>query len=101
MTLPEVHGVDKGIDPNIKLEKQVIKQIISYETKCVSQIKPRLGEGRAGIKQKKKTIKLPVSPPSDNPIIQIAENQFLQKPQNIIQPKKIIENFSSRKFLTS
>ena len=27
--LPEVHGIDKGIDPNIRLEKQVIKPVIS------------------------------------------------------------------------
>ena len=25
ITLPEVHGIDKGIDPNIRPEKQVIK----------------------------------------------------------------------------
>ena len=30
-TLPEVHDVDKGIDPNIRLEKQVIKPIITDE----------------------------------------------------------------------
>ena len=41
-----------GIDPNIRLEKQVIKPIIRSEAKGVSQIKPRLGQGRAGIKQK-------------------------------------------------
>ena len=27
ITLPEIHGIDKGIDPNIRLEKQVIKPI--------------------------------------------------------------------------
>ena len=31
--LPEVHGIDKGIDPNIRTEKQVIKPIISPEAK--------------------------------------------------------------------
>ena len=46
----EVHGVDKGIDTNIRPEKRGIKPIISSEVKDVPQIKPRLGQGRAGIK---------------------------------------------------
>ena len=51
--LQEVHGIDKGIDPNISPGKQVIKPIISPEAKGISQVEPRLGQGRAGIKQKK------------------------------------------------
>ena len=50
ITLSEVHGVGKGLDPNILLENQVIKHITAAEAKEVSQIKPRLGQGRAGIK---------------------------------------------------
>ena len=42
--MPEVHGIDKGIDPNITPEKQVIKPIISSEAKGISQVKPRLGQ---------------------------------------------------------
>ena len=57
ITLQEVHGVDKGKHPNILPEKQVIRPIISLEVEGVTQNKPRLGQGRAGIKQK---IKLPV-----------------------------------------
>ena len=45
ITLPEVHGADKEIDPNILPEKQVIKPIISSETKGVTQNKPRIGYG--------------------------------------------------------
>ena len=48
ITLPEVHGVDKGMDPKIRLEKHIIKPI-SSEVKSVSPIKPRLGQGRVGI----------------------------------------------------
>ena len=59
--------------------------MITSETKSVSQIKPRLHQGRAGIKCK--TIKLPAPPPLDKPIIQIAEKLILQQPQNINQPK--------------
>ena len=47
--LPEVQCIDKGIDPNIRPEKQIIKPIVSSEAKGVTQIKPRLGQGRAGI----------------------------------------------------
>ena len=38
ITLPEVHGIDKGIGPNIRLVKQVLKPIISSEAKGISQI---------------------------------------------------------------
>ena len=51
--LPEVHGIGKGIDLNIRLEKQVIKPVISSETRGLSQVKPRFSQGRAGIKRKK------------------------------------------------
>ena len=40
-----MHGVDKGIDPNILPERQVIKSIISTEIKGVTKIKQRLGQG--------------------------------------------------------
>ena len=50
ITLPEVHGVDKGIDLNILLEQQVMKPIISSEVKGVTQNKQRLGQGRTDIK---------------------------------------------------
>ena len=48
--LPEVHSIDKGIDSNIRLEKHVIKPIILPKAKGKSQVKPRLGQGRAGTK---------------------------------------------------
>ena len=48
--VPEVYGIDEGIDPNVRPDKQVLKPIISPETKGISQVKPRLGQGRGGIK---------------------------------------------------
>ena len=36
ITLPKVHGVDKGIDPNILPRKQVIKPIITFKAKGVT-----------------------------------------------------------------
>ena len=53
--LPEVHGVGKKLDPNILAEKQIIKPIATSEEKGTSQIKPRLGQGREGLKCKIKT----------------------------------------------
>ena len=50
---------------------------MTSEAKSVPQIKPRLGQGRAGIKQ---IIKLPMSQPINKPIIQIREKAILQQP---------------------
>ena len=50
ITLPKVHSIDKGIDPNIRLEKQLIKPEITSDARGISQVKPRLVQGRAGIK---------------------------------------------------
>ena len=50
--LPEVHGIGKSLDPNIQLEKQVIKPITT-KAKAVSQKKPRLEEGRVGLRCRK------------------------------------------------
>ena len=36
ITLPEVYGVDKGIDPNVQPEKQVVKPIMSSEVKGIT-----------------------------------------------------------------
>ena len=84
ITISEVYGVDKGIDPNILPEKQVIKPIITSKVKGLTQRKSRLDHGRAGIKQK---IKLPVSPPLNKAIIQLKEKTISQQPQNTAHPK--------------
>ena len=52
--LPEVHGTRKGLDPHKILEKQLQPVV-----KPVIETKPRLGQGRAGIKRKVK-----LAPPS-------------------------------------
>ena len=43
--LPEVHGLGKGLDPNIQPEKQVTKPIAVIKAKGILQIKPRLDQG--------------------------------------------------------
>ena len=93
--------------------------MMTSEAKGISQVKPRLGEGRAGIKWKK-IFKFPVSQPLDKhkqwkllpsrrPIIQTTEFSILQQPQNVIQSKTKLKIlvfstgmfYSSRKFMTS
>ena len=44
--LPEVHGVRKNLDPNIKPEKQYANPIKG------SVVKPHIGQGSAGLKRK-------------------------------------------------
>ena len=56
--LPEVHGVGKNLDPNIKPEKQHANPIKG------NVVKPHIGQGGAGLKRKKfdpinQTINLP------------------------------------------
>ena len=58
--LPEVHGVEKGLDPNILPEKQTMKPIAVAKAKEASQIKPGLGQGRESLRHK---IKTPMTPP--------------------------------------
>ena len=77
--LPEVHGVSKGLDPNILPEKQVIKPEIS-KVKETLQIEPRVGQGRAGIRWKRPQITHPISQSEKQPV-KIPE---IHKSKNIV-----------------
>ena len=58
--LPEVHGVRKNLDPNIRLEKQHAKPING------STVKLNIGQCRAGLKRKRSDpINQTISPPSE------------------------------------
>ena len=58
--LPEVHGMRKNLDPNLKLEKQHANPING------SVIKPCIGQGRAGLKRKiSDPINQTINPPSE------------------------------------
>ena len=65
MKLPDVHGMGKGLEPTIQPEKQVLKLFVVTKVKEVSQIKSRLGQGRASLRGK---IKTPVFPLVNKPI---------------------------------
>ena len=58
--LPEVHGVRKNLDPNIKMEKQHANPIKG------SVVKPCIGQGRAGLKRKRSdAMNQTINPPSE------------------------------------
>ena len=57
--LPKVHGIDKGVDANVKPKKQIIMPLVtvvqshvSTESKDQYHVKPRTGQSRAGIEIK-------------------------------------------------
>ena len=56
--LPEVHGMRKNLDPNIKPEKQHATSIKG------SVVKPHIGQGRAGLKRKRSD---PINQPFNQP----------------------------------
>ena len=68
--LPDVHGIGKKTYPNVLPDKQVIKPIRVTRPKEVSQIKPRLGQGREGLRHK---IKIPIPTPINKPIAKAME----------------------------
>ena len=45
--LPEVDSVDKGVDPNIKPERQVLKS----PNPAIQSNKPKIGQGREGLRR--------------------------------------------------
>ena len=58
ITLPTVHGADKGINLSVQPGKQVIKPIVVTEIMTPTQIKPRIGQGKAGHRRKVKILTL-------------------------------------------
>ena len=52
--LPEVHGIGKVVDLNVKPEKQILKPP-KLATKPNPQNMPRIGQGRVGLRRKMKT----------------------------------------------
>ena len=48
--LLEVHCVSNNLDPNIQPEKQAIRPL---KGNCISQEKPRIGQGRAGMRRRR------------------------------------------------
>ena len=93
--MPEIHGADKGINPYVQPEKQTIKPMtINPEVRTYSWRKPRIGQGRAGLRRKVKSVTLPMP----NKTAQVTSKSDLQnseittQPQTSSRPKPQIEN---------
>ena len=56
VNLPEVHGMDNGLVPYIRPERQTAKPSVTQTKARTSTYKPRVGHGRAGIKRKTKMV---------------------------------------------
>ena len=59
VNLPEVRGRDKGLDPHIRPERQTIKQTVTQAEVRTPTYKPRVGQGRAGLRRKVKMVTSP------------------------------------------
>ena len=89
ITLPAVHGMDKGINPSVKPEKQVIKPIrVASEVRVPTQIKPRIGQCRSGLRKKVNFSK----PPKLNMTTQVTNKPILQNSKSTTQSQTSLES---------
>ena len=89
VNLPEVHGVDKGLHPQIRPERQTVKPTITQIEVRTPTYRSRIGQGRAGMKRKVKTI-TPLQP--KQVILPISEKQgpeIMTQPQVIPQTEHV------------
>ena len=81
-----VHGVDKGVDPSVKPEKQILKPIkLAMEPNIQVQSKPRLGQGRAGLRRKMK-IPMQMQPQIQTSGVDQVKEQTLPKQKEVVKP---------------
>ena len=77
VTVPKVHGVDKGLNSHIKPEHQKLVTLPTCQTQSIDKgpptnrvppvPKPRIGQGRAGLRRNTKVIMptpMPIQPPA-------------------------------------
>ena len=83
VNLPGVHGVDKGLDPHIRPERQTVKPTVTQTEIRTPTYKPRAVQGITGLRRKVKT----VTPPQPKQVLpSITERQ---KPEIMRQPQVI------------
>ena len=80
VNLPEVHGVNKGLDPYIRPERWTIKPTVIHTGVRTPICKPRVGQGRAGLRREMKIV-MPLQ------LKQIIATAKMHKPETITQPK--------------
>ena len=89
ITLPAVHGAEKGINPSIQLEKQVTKFIVvATVVKTSTQTKPRIRQGRAGLRRK---VKISTHPQPNKPV-QMISKPNLHKSEGATQTQITLES---------
>ena len=82
--LPAVHGVNKGVDPSVKPEKQISRPI-KLAVEPSPQSKPRLGQSRAGLRRKMK-IPVQTQPQIQTSGVDQVTEQTLPKQKELVQP---------------
>ena len=82
--MPDIHRVDKGVVQSVKPEKQILNF-----TKLLKgpnpQSKPRIGQGRAGLRRKMK-ISVQIQPQIQTSGVDQVKDQTLPKQKEVIQP---------------
>ena len=75
--LPEIHGANKGLDPHVQPGKQKSFPIQTVNKGMPTHPipKPRIGQGRAGLRRKVKT-PLPIASPHPLPVQPITEHDL-------------------------
>ena len=93
MQLPEVHGSRKGLDPHKIPEKQP-QPIVSLDI----ERKPRLGQGRAGVRRKIKALPSQYTGPGSSESKPIIINSEAVSAVDPILPKPILKFLEVRYF---
>ena len=86
--IPEVHGIEKSLVPHVKPERQKSVVTSSIDKRLPTDIrlpipKPRLGQGRAGIRRKARVV-----PPSPMPIQTPAPKAVQSLPEPGVQSQE-------------
>ena len=82
----------------MKLEKEVIKPMTTAtEVKTPTHIKPRIVQGRAGLRRK---VKISTPPQPDKPT-QVTNKPILQKPESTTQPQTLLESGPQTRYISA
>ena len=94
VTVPEVHGIDKGLNPHVKPERQKSVVTLPIDKRLPTVVKPpipkpRIGHGRAGIRRKVRAIQptpMPMQMPT--PVPTPAPRTVKSLPELIVQSQE-------------
>ena len=90
--LPEIHGVNKGLDPHAQPGKQKTFpiQTMNKGTPKPPIPRPRIGQGRAGLRRKANTILLPQQLPTQ-PMTKHIQKTVMPLPETITQSQSQVQ----------